>query len=38
MEQVATDVTGGVLDGVGHWVPEEDPDRLSEAILSFVGR
>lgn len=37
MEQVATDVTGGVFDGVGHWVPEEDPERLSAAIRSFAG-
>ena len=36
MEQVATDVRGGSLEGVGHWIPEEDPVRLSAMIMSFI--
>jgi pimeloyl-ACP methyl ester carboxylesterase len=38
MEQVATDVRGGALGGVGHWVPEEDPERLSALIRSFIDQ
>jgi pimeloyl-ACP methyl ester carboxylesterase len=36
MQQVATNVRGGAIAGVGHWVPEEDPERLSALISSFL--
>ena len=35
MRQVATDVTAVVLDGVGHYVAMEAPDRLAEALVTF---
>jgi pimeloyl-ACP methyl ester carboxylesterase len=33
--QVATDVTPVSLDGIGHYVAMEAPDRLSAALLAF---
>ena len=35
MRQVATDVTAVVLDGIGHYVAMEAPERLAEAMLAF---
>ena len=35
MRQVATDVTPVVLDGIGHYVAMEAPDRLAAAMLAF---
>lgn len=35
LRQVATDVTPVVLDGIGHYVAMESPDRLAEALVSF---
>jgi pimeloyl-ACP methyl ester carboxylesterase len=35
VRQVATDVTAVSLDGIGHYVAMEAPDRLAEALLSF---
>jgi pimeloyl-ACP methyl ester carboxylesterase len=32
------DVTGGPLEGCGHVIPEEQPDRMLEALLPFLGR
>jgi pimeloyl-ACP methyl ester carboxylesterase len=36
-QQVATDVTPVLIDGIGHYVAMEAPDRLSAAMLSFFG-
>jgi haloacetate dehalogenase len=33
----ATDVTGQALADCGHFLPEEQPDRLLEALLPFLG-
>ncbi|MCS7480690.1 alpha/beta fold hydrolase [Umezawaea endophytica] len=37
MRAVAADVTGLVLPGVGHFVPEEAPDELLKALLDFLS-
>ena len=33
--RVATNVSGGVIAGAGHWIPEEQPEVLSENLLAF---
>mgnify|MGYP001447888485 CR=1 FL=1 len=33
--RVATNVSGGVIAGAGHWIPEEQPEVLSEYLLAF---
>jgi len=38
VRQVAADVTAVSLDGIGHYVAMEAPDRLAEALVSFYGR
>ena len=35
MRQVATDVTAVSVDGIGHYVAMEAPDRLAEELLAF---
>jgi haloacetate dehalogenase len=34
----ATDVTGEAVPDCGHFVPEEQPDRLLEILIPFLGR
>ena len=34
-EQVATNVTSASIEGIGHYVAMEAPDRLAEAMLAF---
>jgi pimeloyl-ACP methyl ester carboxylesterase len=36
MRMVATDVTGLVIPGAGHFLPEETPEELSKAVLDFL--
>jgi pimeloyl-ACP methyl ester carboxylesterase len=36
--QVATNVTPVILDGIGHFVAMEGPDRLSEILLPFYEK
>ena len=36
-QATATEVRSVLLDGVGHYVAMEAPDKLAEAILDFVG-
>lgn len=39
MSQATTTAVGSVvLDGVGHYVALEAPDRLADALLDFIGR
>jgi pimeloyl-ACP methyl ester carboxylesterase len=38
MRQVAKDMTSASIDGIGHYVAMEAPDRLAEALLSFYRR
>jgi pimeloyl-ACP methyl ester carboxylesterase len=36
MQAAATNVTGLVIPGSGHWLMEEQPDATSEAIVAFL--
>jgi pimeloyl-ACP methyl ester carboxylesterase len=36
MREVADDVTGAVIPGAAHWVPEESPDALLEQLFKFL--
>jgi len=38
MRQVATDVTAVSVDGIGHYVAMEAPDRLADALNTFYTR
>jgi pimeloyl-ACP methyl ester carboxylesterase len=31
------DYVGGVLDGVGHFIPEQAPDLLRDRVLEFLA-
>jgi pimeloyl-ACP methyl ester carboxylesterase len=37
LRQVASDVDGGLLDGVGHFLAEEAPDALLAQLLPFLA-
>src|SRR5690606_1858093 len=37
MRSVATQVTGGAVPGAGHYLPEEDPDRISDELIRFFA-
>ena len=37
MRRVADDVQGGVVEGSGHFIPEEKPDELVAALLEFLA-
>ena len=37
LRRVATDVRGGVLPDCGHWLAEEQPGLLSDALMNFFG-
>ncbi len=37
MQRVASDVRGGVVDGAGHFIPEEKPEELAAALLDFFA-
>ena len=37
MEEVATEVTAGVIPGAGHWLAEENPYAVAEALTNFVN-
>ncbi|MFL9988529.1 alpha/beta fold hydrolase [Paraburkholderia sediminicola] len=36
MRRFATNVTGEVLPGCGHWLPEECPGPLNRALIDFL--
>lgn len=36
LREVAHDVRGGTVPGVGHWIPEEDPEILVERLRAFM--
>ncbi len=38
MRRVANNVEGGVIEDCGHFIAEEQPDRLSDALLEFFAR
>jgi pimeloyl-ACP methyl ester carboxylesterase len=37
VRRIADDVTGLVIDGCGHYVPEEAPEEFTAAVLSFLA-
>jgi pimeloyl-ACP methyl ester carboxylesterase len=37
LERVALDVRGGVIDDCGHWMVEEQPEKVTRAILDFFA-
>ena len=37
LSRVADDVRGGVIENCGHFIPEEAPDVLLDALLAFFG-
>ena len=37
LRRVASDVRGEVVAQCGHWIPEEQPEYLSERLLAFFG-
>jgi pimeloyl-ACP methyl ester carboxylesterase len=37
LEEVAEQVTGVRIPRTGHWVPEENPEALTTALLEFLG-
>jgi pimeloyl-ACP methyl ester carboxylesterase len=36
-QQIATDVRGGVIERCAHWVAEEQPEALCDALLEFFA-
>lgn len=36
--RVGSNVSGGVAEGCGHWIPEEAPDWTAEQILAIFSR
>ena len=34
----ATNVTGGVVAGSGHWIPEEQPQAFVAQLLTFLNK
>jgi pimeloyl-ACP methyl ester carboxylesterase len=37
MQQLAENVSGGVIERCGHWIPEERPDYLAGELLKFLA-
>ena len=37
LRRVAEDVRGGIVEGCGHFIPEEKPEELTEELLAFFG-
>lgn len=37
MQGLAEDVRGGVIERCGHWIPEEQPEVLTNELLKFFG-
>jgi pimeloyl-ACP methyl ester carboxylesterase len=35
MQRLATNVSGGVIENCGHWMPEEQPQILADRLLMF---
>lgn len=36
-QRVALDVRGGVVEGAGHWIPEEQPEEVARLLLAFFA-
>lgn len=37
LQDVALNVTGGTIPGVGHWIAEEDPEALVDWVKTFIN-
>ena len=37
LRRVASDVRGGVIEACGHFMPEEQPERLLRRLLEFFA-
>jgi pimeloyl-ACP methyl ester carboxylesterase len=37
LKRVALDVRGGVIEDCGHWMPEEKPEAVAQAMLAFFA-
>jgi pimeloyl-ACP methyl ester carboxylesterase len=37
LRRLATDVRGGVIEECGHWMPEEQPERLLQRLMAFFA-
>jgi pimeloyl-ACP methyl ester carboxylesterase len=37
MESLASDVRGGIIDRCGHWVADEQPNKVLEHLFSFLS-
>lgn len=37
LQRVGTDVRGGVIDDCGHWIPEEQPERIADEMTRFLN-
>ena len=37
MREIAENVTGVRVPRTAHWIPEENPEALTDALLEFVG-
>ena len=38
LRRVAQQVEGGVIENCGHWIPEEQPENLTQQLLDFFNR
>jgi pimeloyl-ACP methyl ester carboxylesterase len=38
LDQVATNVTGGVVPASGHWIMEENPQATTKLIVDFLSK
>ena len=36
-QRVALDVRGGLVEGAGHWIPEEQPEEVARLLLAFFA-
>jgi len=37
MTRLAENVAGGVIEGTGHWIAEEQPEKLLKHLLEFFA-
>ncbi len=37
LQRMASNVTGGVIENCGHWMPEEQPEELASRLLEFFA-
>jgi pimeloyl-ACP methyl ester carboxylesterase len=37
LSRLAVDVRGGVIENRGHWIPEQQPEKLPRRLLQFFA-